>query len=125
VKVARSANALDPSIRTLLVEIREPNADNALLPGMYTHVELTDVRADPPLLVSSDAMIVRADGAQIAMVGPDGTVHLQKSRSAVITATGWKCSKGLREGDTIISGRGDTAREGVKVDAISATAMGK
>ena len=77
-QVARSASALDPSSRTLLVEIRVPNADNALLPGMYAQVELTDVRADPPLLVPSDAMIVRADGAQIAVVRRDGTVHLQK-----------------------------------------------
>src|SRR6185369_381995 len=33
--VARTANALDPNSRTLLVELRVPNADGALLPGMY------------------------------------------------------------------------------------------
>lgn len=124
-QVARSASALDPSSRTLLVEIRVPNADNALLPGMYAQVELTDVRADPPLLVPSDAMIVRADGAQIAVVRRDGTVHLQKIEVGRDYGDRLEVLKGLREGDTIISDPGDTAREGVKVDAISATAMGK
>ncbi len=55
-----------------------PNADNALLPGMYAQVELSSVRGNPPLLVPSDALIVRADGAQVAVVRPDHTVHLQK-----------------------------------------------
>ena len=43
--VARTANSLDPSSRTLLVEIQVPNADNALLPGMYAQVEFRSVRA--------------------------------------------------------------------------------
>ena len=33
--VARTANALDPASRTLLVEVHVPNPDGALLPGMY------------------------------------------------------------------------------------------
>ena len=39
--VERSASALDPASRTLLVEVHVPNADRALLPGMYAEVELT------------------------------------------------------------------------------------
>ena len=31
--VARTANALDPASRTLLVEVHVPNGDGALLPG--------------------------------------------------------------------------------------------
>ena len=33
--VVRTANALDPSTRTLLVEVQVANPDGALLPGMY------------------------------------------------------------------------------------------
>ncbi len=67
--MARTANALDPSSRTLLVEVHVPNPTSVLLPGMYAQVELRSIRAQPPLLVPSDAMIVRGDGAQIAVVG--------------------------------------------------------
>ena len=42
--VARTANSLDPATRTLLVELHVPNADGALLPGMYCQVELNSPR---------------------------------------------------------------------------------
>ena len=55
-----------------------PNPDGALLPGMYAQVDLSSPRANPPLLVPSDALIVRAEGTQVAVVRSDHTVHLQK-----------------------------------------------
>jgi RND family efflux transporter MFP subunit len=124
-QVARSASALDPSSRTLLVEIRVPNPDNALLPGMYSQVELSSVRADPPLLVPSDAMIVRADGAQVAVVRSDHTVHLQKIEVGRDYGDRIEVLKGLREGDMIVSNPSDVAREGVQVDAVPAASAGK
>src|SRR5262249_24844685 len=36
--IARIAGAFDPGSRTMLVELDVPNADNALLPGMYVQV---------------------------------------------------------------------------------------
>src|SRR5689334_10763637 len=39
-KVARTANALDPSSRTMLVEVAVPNPDGVLFPGMYAEVDL-------------------------------------------------------------------------------------
>ena len=89
--VARTANALDPGSRTLLVEVHVPNPAACLLPGMYAQVELRSMRADPPLLVPSDAMIVRSDGAQVAVVGPDTPCIFRRSTSAAITATASKC----------------------------------
>ena len=38
--VTRTANALDPSSRTLLVEVQAPNPAGELLPGMYAQVDL-------------------------------------------------------------------------------------
>jgi RND family efflux transporter MFP subunit len=121
-QVARTANALDPSSRTLLVEVQVPNPANVLLPGMYSQVELRSVRADPPLLVPSDAMIVRADGAQIAVVGPGRTLHLQKIEVGRDYGDRVEVLKGLREGDTIVSNPGDAVREGLKVDVVPAAA---
>ncbi len=42
--VARTANALDPASRTLLVEVHVPNPEGVLMPGMYAQVELSNSR---------------------------------------------------------------------------------
>jgi hypothetical protein len=49
--VARTANALDPASRTMLVEVDVPNADGALFPGTYAEVDLSGSRPNPPLVV--------------------------------------------------------------------------
>src|SRR5215472_165951 len=56
--VARTANALDPNSRTMLVEVQVPNKDGVLLPGMYALVDLSSNRDDPPVLLPGDALIV-------------------------------------------------------------------
>jgi RND family efflux transporter MFP subunit len=116
--VARTASALDPTSRTLLVEINVPNADNALLPGMYAQVDLSSAGTASPLLIPSDALIVRADGAQVAVVRPDHTVHLQKIAVARDYGDRLEVSSGLQEGEMIIANPGDVARDGTKVDPV-------
>src|SRR6185312_5354395 len=76
--VARTANALDPASRTMLVEVDVPNPGGVLFPGMYAEVNLGNARPNPPLLVPARALIIRSDGAQLAVVQKDGIVHLQK-----------------------------------------------
>jgi RND family efflux transporter MFP subunit len=124
-QVARNASALDPSSRTLLVEIRVPNEANVLLPGMYAQVQLRTVRADPPLLVPSDAMIVRADGAQVAVVGPDRMVHLQKIAVGRDYGDRVEVLSGLKDGDTIVSNPSDTVHDGLKVEIVPAVVTGR
>jgi RND family efflux transporter MFP subunit len=118
--VARTANALDPTSRTLLVEVHVPNADGVLFPGMYAQVDLSSARVDPPLLVPSDALIVGADGTSVAVVRPDHTVHLQKIEVGRDYGDRLEVISGLQEGDTIIPNPGDAAREGLKVDPVPA-----
>jgi RND family efflux transporter MFP subunit len=116
--VARTAHALDPNSRTLLVEVHVPNADGALLPGMYAQVDLSSIRTNPPMLIPSEALIVRADGTGVALVRPDHTVHLQKIQIGRDYGDRLEVSGGLKEGDTIIPNPGDLAREGLKVDPV-------
>jgi RND family efflux transporter MFP subunit len=115
-KVARTANSLDPGSRTLLVEIQVPNADNALLPGMYARVDLSSARVDPPLLVPSEALMVRADGAQVAIVRPDHSVHLQKVEIGRDYGDHLEIVNGLQEGTTVILNPGDGIQENQKVN---------
>jgi RND family efflux transporter MFP subunit len=118
--VARTANSLDPSSRTMLVEVQVPNADGALLPGMYAQVDLSSPRVNAPLLVPGDALMVRGDGTQVAIVRPDSTVHLQKIQVGRDYGDRLEVLSGLAMGDRIIANPGDSAREGAKVDPVTA-----
>jgi RND family efflux transporter MFP subunit len=115
--VARTASALDPSSRTLLVEVHVPNPDGALLPGMYSRVDLMLPHANAPLRIPSDALIVRGEGTEVAVV--DGhTVHLQKIEVGRDYGDRLEVVRGLSEGQTIIANPGDVVREGLQVDPV-------
>ena len=117
--VARTANSLDPNSRTMLVEVQVPNRDGALLPGMYALVDLTSSRINPPLLVPGDALIVRADGTQVAVVRPDHTIHFQKIQIGRDYGDKLEILGGLEQGELVIANPSDLVREGVKVDPVS------
>lgn len=118
--VTRTANALDPSTRTLLVEIRVPNPEGALIPGMFAQVDLTNVRGVPPLLIPGDAAIPNGNALQVAVVRPDHTVHLQAITVGRDYGSKLEVLGGVQEGDLIIPNPGDIAREGLRVDPVPA-----
>jgi multidrug efflux pump subunit AcrA (membrane-fusion protein) len=86
---------------------------------MYAQVDLSSTRTNPPMLVPSEALIVRADGTGVALVRPDHTVHLQKIQIGRDYGDRLEVTGGLKEGDMIIPNPGDVAREGLKVDPVS------
>ncbi len=118
-KVARSAKALDAASRTLLVEIHVPNEGGALLPGMYARVDLSSARQNAPLVIPSDALVVRADGMSVATVA-DGKVHLRKVEVGRDYGDRIEIRSGLSEGEMVIPNPGDAAREGLAVEAVRA-----
>jgi RND family efflux transporter MFP subunit len=119
-KVVRTANALDPTSRTMLVEVQVPNTGGALLPGMYAQVDLSSARTITPLLIPGDALIARAEGPQVALVRPDHTVHLQNVQVGRDYGARMEILGGLQAGDTIIPNPSESAREGLKVDPVPA-----
>jgi RND family efflux transporter MFP subunit len=120
--VSRTARALDPASRTLLVEIHVPNSDGTLMPGMYARVDLVSGRKYPPLLIPSDALVVRGDGTSVATVSGDNTVHMRKIEIGRDYGDRLEVTSGLHEGDLVIPNAGDVAREGLKVEAVRAGA---
>jgi RND family efflux transporter MFP subunit len=118
-KVTHLANALDPASRTMLVEVDVPNSDGALFPGMYTQVDLGSAAINPPLLVPAQALIVRADGAQVAVVDPDGILHLQKVAIGRDYGDRVEIAQGVTEGTTILAAPGESAQEGLKIVPVS------
>jgi RND family efflux transporter MFP subunit len=118
--VARTANSLDPSSRTMLVEVQVPNPNGVLLPGMYSQVDLSSARTDPPLLIPGVALIVRATGPEVAVVRRDHTVHFQKIGIGRDYGDRLEVVSGLEVGDTVITNPRDFVREGVKVNPVNA-----
>jgi RND family efflux transporter MFP subunit len=76
-KVVRTAGAIDATSRTLLVELEVDNSNNQILSGSYAQVSFTDLKQDPALVLASNTLLFRAEGPQVAVVGPDGRVQLR------------------------------------------------
>jgi RND family efflux transporter MFP subunit len=113
--IARTANALDAASRTMLVEVDVPNTDGALFPGVYAEVDLSGARPNPPLVVPAAAILFRSDGAQLAVVQGDQTIHLQKITIGRDYGDRVEILQGISEGTTIVAVPGDSAREGAMV----------
>jgi RND family efflux transporter MFP subunit len=116
--VTRTANALDPSSRTLLVEVQVPNPDNKLLPGMYVEVDLHVPRKDPPLLLPSDTLSVRPEGTMVAVVDPKNMVHFQRVVIGRDYGSQIEILAGLNAGQHVIANPNDSVQEGVKVHPV-------
>jgi RND family efflux transporter MFP subunit len=113
--VTRTANALDPATRTLLTEIQVPNDQGLLLPGMYAEVNFSTPRAEPPMLIRADALIVRGDGNHVAVVDKNGVVHLQAVQVGRDYGDDLEILGGLEKGQQVVVSPGDTVRENAKV----------
>jgi multidrug efflux pump subunit AcrA (membrane-fusion protein) len=85
---------------------------------MYAQVELRSSRANPPLLVPSDALITSGAGTQVAVVGADHRVRLQSIVPGRDYGDRLEVMGGLHDGDIIIASPGDVVHDGTEVDPI-------
>ena len=75
-QVMRAAGELDPATRTMTTEIRVPNQDGALMPGMYAEVALTLPSSHRILELPATALISDARGQHAAVVDAQNKLHL-------------------------------------------------
>ena len=116
--VTRTANALDPATRTLLIEVQAPNPGGALLPGMYTDVDLSTPRKNPPLMIPADTLVMRSNGPQVAVVAPGGQVHFTPIQLGRDYGDQLEVLGGLEFGQRVVVNPSDAVREGVEVNAV-------
>jgi RND family efflux transporter MFP subunit len=116
--VTRTANALDPASRTLLVEVQVPNPEGKLLPGMYVEVDLHLPRKDPPLLLPSDTLSVRPEGTMVAALDSNNAVHFQRVTVGRDYGSQIEILSGLSAGQRVIANPNDSVQEGVKVHPV-------
>jgi RND family efflux transporter MFP subunit len=117
-KVSRISGAVEPSSRTLLVELGVPNEDGKLLPGMYAQVTFKLQREGAPLLMPSTALLVRPEGTLAAFVGKDQIVHYKKIVVGRDFGTDIEIVSGLEEHDAVMTNPGTVIREGQKVEIL-------
>ena len=118
--VTRTANALDPATRTLLVEVQVSNPGALLMPGMYAQVNLSIPRKDPPLLIPGDTLVVRSDGPQVAVVAADGRVHFARIQLGRDFGDRLEVLSGLEDGQQVVVNPSDAIREGAQVKPVAA-----
>lgn len=117
--VARTAQALDPSSRTLLVEVVVANPDAVLLPGMSATVRIALHRERPPLLIPATAFRTGEDGPRVAVVDSNGIVRFRAVRLGRDDGTQIEVLDGLSPGERVATTISDEVREGVAVEAVS------
>jgi RND family efflux transporter MFP subunit len=117
--VARTAESIDPTTRTLLTEVDVPNKEGKLLPGSYGEVHFKPNININKVTVPVNAMLFRREGAQVAVVGTDGKVQLRKISIGRDYGTSLEILGGVDAGDLIIVNPSDSIEEGQKVNVAS------
>jgi multidrug efflux pump subunit AcrA (membrane-fusion protein) len=116
-RVIRTTSALDPGSRTLLTEVHTSNADYQLLPGMYATVDLGVQAPDAPVRIPATALIIHADGPQVATVTHDQKVHYQKVVIGRDYGNELDIVSGIEPGTQLIVNIADGIQEGSQVRA--------
>ncbi len=117
--VVRNARALDAASRTLLTEIQIPNPKGLLLPGMYAEVRFQVKTGGQTLTIPANALVVRTEGPQAALVRGDNTIHFQKLELGRDFGSELEVTGGLEEGARVVVNPSDDIREGVAVNVLS------
>ncbi|ADW67526.1 efflux RND transporter periplasmic adaptor subunit [Granulicella tundricola] len=112
--VTRNANAVDPSTRTLNVEVDVPNSAGTLLPGAYVFAHFKLSSHGQYLTLPSNTLIFRSQGLQVALVR-DGRVHLVPVTIASDGGEIVEISSGVTATDQVITDPSDSIADGQQV----------
>jgi RND family efflux transporter MFP subunit len=113
--IARTAEALNASSRTLLTEVQVDNQKGSLLPGMYAQVKFIVPRTQNVVVISADSLIVNSRGTSVVAVGPD-----RRARYVFVTVgrdlgPEVEIITGLKGGELVISNPPDALVDGQEV----------
>jgi RND family efflux transporter MFP subunit len=110
--VARTAESIDPSTRTLLTEVDVPNKLGRLLPGGYAQVRLQARTTAPRLSLPVNALLFRAEGLRAVVVDASHRVHLRPLTIGRDYGTSLEVLSGLSADDWIVLNPPDSLDEG-------------
>ncbi len=113
--IVRTADAIDPASRTLNTEVDVPNKDSKLLPGSFGQVHFATTTSVQRLTIPVNAMLFRAQGAQVAVVDKSNKVHLQSITIGRDFGATLEILGGIDASDQIVVNPSDSLEEGQQV----------
>ncbi|MGA2219118.1 MAG: efflux RND transporter periplasmic adaptor subunit [Terracidiphilus sp.] len=113
--LVRTADAMDPVSRTLLVEIDVDNRKDELLPGSLAQVHFKTPAAGPAFIVPASALIFRREGLRVGTVVDDNTAHLVPVTIGEDDGATVRIVTGISGSDKVIQDPPDSLIEGEKV----------
>ena len=123
-QIVRTAGAIDPTTRTLQIEIQVANADHDLLPGAYVDVALA-LKSEGGLILPTNALMFNSAGSRVAIVQPDNKIRMQ----VVILGTDFgrdvEIKKGLKADDNVVMNPPDSIGDGQSVAIAPEVPKGK
>ena len=113
-KVTRTAKAINPRSRTLLVEIDLPNPKLTLVPGLYVQVGF-ELKNSGLVQAPAAALLFRASGPQVAVIDENGTVQIKDVTIARDDGHVVQIGSGLAVGDKVALNLSSQIMAGQKV----------
>jgi RND family efflux transporter MFP subunit len=122
-KLVRTAEAINVTTRTLLIEIDVNNPTGTLLTGSYAEVHLAVPTAASTLLIPVNTLIFRSEGLRVGVV-KDGKVVLTAVTPGHDFGNQIEIVSGLKPDDQIIINPPDSIIHGQAVQIVQATLPG-
>jgi RND family efflux transporter MFP subunit len=113
--LVRTADAIDPTNRTLLVEIDVDNRKGELMPGSLAQVHFKTKSVGQTFIVPASALIFRHEGLRIATVVNTNVAHLVPIVIGQDNGATVEVISGLNGGDRVIQDPPDSLIEGEKL----------
>lgn len=111
-RIVGDAHAINPQSGTLQVQLVADNPGGALKPGGYAQVQFDVPGGGGAAQIPSTALIFRAQGTQVAVVGPDGRVRLRAVTLGRDLGATVELKAGLQAGAKVIDNPPDSIANG-------------
>jgi RND family efflux transporter MFP subunit len=122
-KVVRTADDINLTTRTLLIEIDVDNPTGTLLTGSYAEVHLTVPTQSSTLLIPVNTLLFRTEGLRVGIV-KDGKVMLTAVTPGHDFGDQIEIVSGLKSDDQVIVNPPDSLVSGQEVQLVQATLPG-
>ncbi|MBS1852012.1 MAG: efflux RND transporter periplasmic adaptor subunit [Acidobacteria bacterium] len=123
--LVRTADAIDPRTRTLLVEIEVNNPTKELFSGSYAEVHMKLPGAVSSFTLPVNTLLFRSEGLRVATVNPDKKVSLLPITIGHDYGTEVEVVAGLKGGETVVLNPPDSLIEGQVVRIASSAVAGE
>ena len=120
-KTVRTSNALDPTQRTLQVELELDNAKHEIFPGAYAEVHFKLPADAESLRLPANTVLFRAAGLQVATIDGHKHVKLKNIVQGRDFGNTIEILSGLAADDTVVLNPPDSLTDGVAVRIASPT----